>query len=185
MTLKMDHVIMKQSIVAIRGAVTFFLKTENFLRIFQKFWKYFSNSENISEILKIFQKFWKYFRNSEKFSEKQNMRFSCSELLVTDVRRARTWFSGGNMPFWRSLTLFIIVSAGPSRYNWADSAIISRTQNKTCRLSPTDRRVAGRPLQNTNLMKQPHHVWPRIRWIFVFFWVWWFPTRSFWWANWR
>ena len=39
-----------------------------FLKIFQKFWKYFRNSENISGILKIIQEFWKYFRNSENIS---------------------------------------------------------------------------------------------------------------------
>ena len=76
----------------LEGVVTFFLKTEIVLRIFGKIRNIFGFSQNISDF--------------------SRMSFFCSEECVTDVLRARTCFPGGNMPFGRSLTLFIIVSAG-------------------------------------------------------------------------
>ena len=94
------------------GAVTFFLKTEFFLRIFGKIRKYFEKSENISDFPRIFRKIRKILGKSEIFSDYPRMRFSCSEECVTDVPHVRICFPGGNMPFGRSLTLFIIVSAG-------------------------------------------------------------------------
>ena len=81
-------------------------------KIFRIFREFFGFSENFSDYPKIFRIFRNYFGFSEIISDFPRMRFFCSEECVTDVRRARTCFPGGNMSFRRSLTLFIIVSAG-------------------------------------------------------------------------